>query len=138
MLTSQNLWSVIPSSTSPLLTTIPKIIGKVRAGDVATIFTYLIARFDAEVEDVDAGQDDWGYAYRAIRGATSISNHASATAVDLNATRHPLGQVGTFTPELKHLRLQVRDVLQDDRPLGQAFAIVELEDRHVILAMNLS
>lgn len=46
--------------------------------------------------------DDWGYAYRAIRGqedAGNLSNHASATAVDLNARHHPLGKRGTFTDE---------------------------------------
>jgi hypothetical protein len=46
--------------------------------------------------------DDWGYAYRAIRGqedAGNLSNHASGTAVDLNATKHPLGKRNTFTDE---------------------------------------
>lgn len=38
----------------------------------------------------------WGYAYRPVRGQTSgLSNHASGTAIDLNAPRHPLGKVGT-------------------------------------------
>lgn len=54
--------------------------------------------FDANVEDIDATADDWGYAERTIRGdSTTLSNHASGTALDLNATRHPLGQRGTFT-----------------------------------------
>ena len=26
-----------------------------------------------------------------------LSNHSSATAIDLNATKHPLGSAGTFT-----------------------------------------
>lgn len=39
----------------------------------------------------------WGYAYRSIRGqSTGLSNHASGTAIDLNAPRHPLGSVGTL------------------------------------------
>jgi Putative peptidoglycan binding domain/D-alanyl-D-alanine carboxypeptidase len=39
----------------------------------------------------------WGYAYRSIRGQTTgLSNHASGTAIDLNAPRHPLGSVGTL------------------------------------------
>lgn len=98
MATSQNGWTVIESGTDPRLVAIPKIVGRVRAGDVATIFTYLNERFDAEVEDIDAGRDDWGWAYRAIRGQSSgYSNHASGTAEDLNATRHPLGKRGTFT-----------------------------------------
>lgn len=99
MATSQNGWTVIASGSSPLLVAIPKIVGRVRAGDVATVLAYLVARFDAEVEDVDAGRDDWGYAFRPIAGqASGYSNHASGTALDLNATRHVLGQRGTFTP----------------------------------------
>lgn len=99
MATSQNGWTVIPRGTDPRLVAIPKIIGRVRKGDVATIFTYLVNEFDRLVEDVDQGRDDWGYAYRSIRGKTSgYSNHASGTAIDLNATKHVLGRVNTFSP----------------------------------------
>lgn len=56
-----------------------------------------------EVEKLEGKTlDDWGYAYRAIRGqedAGNLSNHASGTAVDLNATKHPLGKRNTFTDE---------------------------------------
>jgi peptidoglycan hydrolase-like protein with peptidoglycan-binding domain len=39
----------------------------------------------------------WGYAYRTIRGQTTgLSNHASGTAIDLNAPRHGLGAIGTL------------------------------------------
>lgn len=42
--------------------------------------------------------DDWGYAYRPIRGyITTLSNHSSGTAMDLNSTRHPLGKTGTWS-----------------------------------------
>jgi hypothetical protein len=41
----------------------------------------------------------WSYAERLVRGSSSsVSNHASGTAIDLNAPRHPLGRRGTFTP----------------------------------------
>lgn len=56
-----------------------------------------------EVEKLEGKTlDDWGYAYRAIRGqedAGNLSNHASGTAVDLNASKHPLGKRATFTDE---------------------------------------
>jgi hypothetical protein len=43
--------------------------------------------------------DDWGYAYRPIRGTSNTwSNHASGTAIDLNAQLHPLGDRHTFQP----------------------------------------
>ncbi len=38
----------------------------------------------------------WGYAYRDVRGSTGWSCHASGTAIDLNAPRHPLGSIGTL------------------------------------------
>ena len=35
-----------------------------------------------------------------IRGSTeNLSNHSSGTAIDLNATKHALGKVGTFPEE---------------------------------------
>lgn len=44
----------------------------------------------------------WGYAYRPVRGQTSgLSNHASGTAIDLNAPQHPLGKVGTVPAKLR-------------------------------------
>lgn len=46
--------------------------------------------------------DDWSWnAAEPIPGSPSgaISNHASGTAIDLNATLHPEGERGTFTPE---------------------------------------
>lgn len=44
----------------------------------------------------------WGWADRNIRGsATEVSNHASGTAIDLNAPRHPLGVRGTVPARLR-------------------------------------
>jgi hypothetical protein len=57
--------------------------------------------FHALIEPIDDGTlDDWGYAFRNVRGSTDkLSNHSSGTAIDLNATKHPLGKVGTFPAE---------------------------------------
>ena len=93
MSNSYNGWPGITSASDPRLTVIEPVPGRkfrVRAGAVATIFTHLIRRYHNEVEPIDRGQlDDWGYAYRAVRGSTTLSNHASGTGVDLNATKHP-------------------------------------------------
>lgn len=72
---------------------------RLRKGSPGNLLVLFAAWFDKAVEDIDAGQpDDWGYAERPIRGSTTtLSNHASGTALDLNATRHPLGKRGTFT-----------------------------------------
>ena len=88
-LTSQNGWPVLTGYGDAKLTKISHIIGKVRSGDVATVLEYLVTWFDQNIEDVDHGKDDWGYAQRPINGTTVPSNHASGTAVDLNASKHP-------------------------------------------------
>lgn len=95
MSTSQNGWTVFASSAE--LAPLPWITGRVRPGDVWSVFDYLCRRFDAEVERIDQASS-WGYAYRPVRGqASGYSNHSSATAIDLNAPRHPLGRRGTFS-----------------------------------------
>ena len=67
---------------------------------VAPLLVGFAAEFHALIEPIDEGSlDDWGYCYREIRGSsTALSNHSSGTAIDLNATKHPLGHAGTFTP----------------------------------------
>jgi len=70
--------------------------GGVVAGPVATVLGYVADQFHQRVEPLVAGWC-WGWAWRDIRGSTGLSNHASGTAIDVNAPRHPLGSVGTFT-----------------------------------------
>jgi hypothetical protein len=43
----------------------------------------------------------WGYAFRGIRGAKTLSNHASGTAADINAPKHRLGATGTVPGHLR-------------------------------------
>ena len=71
------------------------------AKDVAPIFVAFCKEFNELVEPIDKGQlDDWGYAFRMTRGSDKVlSNHSSGTAVDLNATKHPLGKSNTFTKD---------------------------------------
>lgn len=75
---------------------------RLREGAPGEILVYLAERYHREVEPLDppgAIPDNWSYAEREIRGSTTtLSNHASGTAIDLRATRHPLGVRGTFTP----------------------------------------
>lgn len=105
MATSQNRWPALDAS-SPLLHTwvIPGPSGttklRLRNGSAGFLLAHLALWFDGTVEDlVEPLLDDWGYAYRPVRGfETTLSNHSSATAMDLNATDHVLGATGTFTP----------------------------------------
>jgi hypothetical protein len=73
--------------------TIPRTTQKLalRAGDVAKVLLHVADRFNREVEPIHDGWC-WGYAERNIKGSsTTLSNHASGTAEDLNAPAHPLG-----------------------------------------------
>ena len=69
--------------------------------DVAQLLVGFAAEFHELIEPIDeGGLDDWGYCYREVRGSTNtLSNHSSGTAIDLNATKHPLGKAGTFPLE---------------------------------------
>ena len=105
--TSQNGWSAGSSAVVPLDTlsvgaaTFP---AGVRRGDVHVVLGYVARRFDREVEALVKGWC-WGHSYRVISGSTSLSNHSSGTAIDLNAPRHPLGKSGTFTAtQRSHIR----------------------------------
>lgn len=96
MAVSQNGFSANDRS---VITAIPVPGGTlpVRKGDVAVVFEWLARRFHDDVELL-VWPGCWGYAERPIRGSTTtLSNHASGTAVDFNAPAHPLGKVGTFT-----------------------------------------
>ena len=70
------------------------------AKSVAPLLVTFAAEFHQHIEPIDEGTlDDWGYCFRNTRGSTDkLSNHSSGTAIDLNATKHPLGHAGTFTP----------------------------------------
>jgi hypothetical protein len=67
--------------------------------DVAVVFGEFIRRFDAEVEEITQSTlDDWSYANRLVRDSTTtVSNHGSATAIDINALKHVRGVRGTFS-----------------------------------------
>lgn len=77
-------------------------------GSRGFLLAHLAMWFDDRLEDLNFNyrngeRDDWGYAYRFTRGYSTWSNHASATAMDLNATEHPLAKRGTFGDEEESL-----------------------------------
>jgi hypothetical protein len=71
------------------------------AESVGPLLAAFAAEFHELIEPIDEGTfDDWGYAFRMVRGSTDrLSCHSSGTAIDLNATKHPLGKAGTFPAE---------------------------------------
>jgi hypothetical protein len=62
-----------------------------RRGPAGGLLAAAVRRWHAEVEPLQ-WPGTWGYAERTIRGdSTTLSNHASGTAADCSAPRHPLG-----------------------------------------------
>ena len=101
MLTSYNGWPASKDQAEIGVKSylVPGTQRKLRcASAVAPLLIGFAAEFHSLIEPIDDdGLDDWGYAYRDVRGVPGkLSNHASATAIDLNSSRHKLGQVGTF------------------------------------------
>lgn len=82
---SQNGWPV--QHTSAGLWPHP-LVGPILAGPVWVVLNWLVVAFDRHVETVRRSQSGC-YNRRRIAGSTKWSNHASATAVDLNWNLHP-------------------------------------------------
>lgn len=100
MVASQNGWvandpGVLDRSATADATGI-RFPGGVRHDAPGQLLMAVAGRFHREVEQLVDGWC-WGYAEREIRGGGSLSNHASGTAIDCNAPRHPLGKAGTFS-----------------------------------------
>jgi hypothetical protein len=66
--------------------------------EIAPLLLGFARDFHLLVEPLDTGVlDDWGYAVRPIRGTTATPSwHGAGIALDVNATRHPMGVAGTF------------------------------------------
>jgi hypothetical protein len=104
MLQSHNGWPASKDAAEIHIISVPIEGTKVKvrcAKAVAPLIAGFCKEFHQLIEPIDEGAlDDWGYAFRMIRGSTDkLSNHSSGTAVDLNATKHPLGKAGTFPSE---------------------------------------
>jgi peptidoglycan hydrolase-like protein with peptidoglycan-binding domain len=101
MATSQNGWNAgTPAqigglNTNPVPGTDVRLPQGVRNGDVATVLHYVAEQFHKTVEPLHAGWC-WGYHYKKIEDSSTLSNHASGTAIDLNAPAHPMGKRNTF------------------------------------------
>lgn len=132
MATSQNGWRVRESAGDARLVRLGGFPGSV-LDTIRPIFDYLVSEFARRVEPIEGPvRDDWGYSYRPIAGTSIISNHASGTAVDLNALRHPQGRRGTFTDaqvrEIRAILSELDDVIQwggdwDARPDEMHFEV---------------
>ena len=111
-LTSYNGWpaSKEPAEIGIKSYAVPGTMLKLRCAEkVAPLLIGFAAEFHELIEPLDEGDlDDWGWCYRDVRNVPGkLSNHSSGTAIDLNASKHPLGKAGTFeagkVPMLKAL-----------------------------------
>jgi len=101
-LLSENGWPCLEASSSKLYTWVIPLKGgktvsiRMRNGSVGFLLAMAVMLWDARIEPVwQKLLDDWGWAARLVRAGVLPSNHYSGTAVDINATRHPLGKIGT-------------------------------------------
>lgn len=111
MATSQNGWAVDSSGALQDRSAVDGVTvpNGVRKGDVATVLHHLMGRFHREVERLIPGTC-WGWFVKKIEGSSTISNHASGTAIDLNADRHPMGVRNTFSTAQQ---AKIRAILAD-------------------------
>lgn len=103
-------WEPIPGHKFP---------GGIKSGDVEVVMTYFVRQLHLRVEriDRDAIKDEWGYNYKASANTpTKLSCHASGTAFDYNATRHPNGRRGTWSSaqvvEVRRIQAEVGGVVR--------------------------
>lgn len=142
MATSQNGWPVLEAG-SPLLHrwAIPAKSGEssltLRSGSAGFLLSHFLSWWSDQIEPLAGRQlDDWGWAYRPIRGQSSgFSNHASGTAADANATEHPLG-THTLSPAEKD-KIAARLHLYDGALRQGAFYAGRVDEMHVELDRDL-
>jgi hypothetical protein len=97
---SQNGWPCFPPDRTDLTVDGVTFDG-VRSGDVFTIFQNFVQRYVKEVEPLVPNTCGC-YNPKVIPGSSVWSNHASATAIDINWGKHPLHVKGTFTPSQRN------------------------------------
>lgn len=115
MPTSYNGWTVNPS---PVLDNgvIPgtdgvKFAPGVLAGDVSTVLFFVGFWLNRNIEPA-INPGCWGFSYRQNRNANNWSCHASATAADFNAPRHPNGKRGTWGANAARIRNELLSYLE--------------------------
>lgn len=86
--------------------------GGVKGGDVATVLGYCMEQYHRRVEKLVPSLGCWGHAFRPNRNnPLNLSCHSSGTATDANASKHPNGRKGTFTPkQLAEIRAILAEV----------------------------
>lgn len=134
MTTTRNGWDVYKSYSDPNLVNFPWVTGKVRKGDHYTVLEYIARRFNNEVEKINVAAS-WGHNPRPVRGYTNVwSEHATGTAIDLNAPQHPIRVAASKTFSRAQIK-RIRQIMKDchgsarwggewSRPDGMHFELI--------------
>ena len=142
---SQNGWPVYDETSHFVRTKVQGVGFWSANADVAYVLDHFTEQFHRRIESINlpadgvAGKlDDWSYAVRPVRGQTSgYSNHGSATARDINATRHPRGKHNTYSAakrgELRKLVNEYEGVLRHGE-----FYTGTIDGMHVEINDNIS
>lgn len=139
---SQNGWPALASGSGLLYTwTIPARNGSIRVtlrnGSAGFLLAHFLLWWAERIEPlVGRIVDDWGYAYRPIRDGVALSNHASGTAADANATQHPLG-THTLT-KIEKAKIWVRLKLYRGCLRHGAFYNGRVDEMHVEIDRDLT
>ena len=104
MATSYNGWPASPDASAIGVTNAFNVHGAdfpggMKTGAISVVFGYLVDALHTRVEPMDTdpsngspGYGAWGYSYRDnVNNPGSLSCHASGSAIDYNAPRHPNG-----------------------------------------------
>lgn len=115
MSTSYNGWPASPDLPIRPLTVAGEsfVPGVLDNDNVYTVLKYVAEQMHARVEPIIRSgwhdMDDWGFSYRPSTGDSSrLSCHASGTAIDYNATRHPYN----VSPYANFTQAQINEIHQ--------------------------
>jgi len=139
---SQNGWIAYPDTSHFVRKTVAEFAFWAANADVAVVLGEFVRRFAKEVEPLKLHpMTCWSYANRLVRGSTSVvSNHGSATAIDLNAPDHPRGVRNTFSPNDRDTMHHIKNSIMDNegRPvlrLGMDYENTP-DDMHIEINAN--
>lgn len=139
---SYNGWIASPTLSKLNTTTfeVPGVPGRkfTTVAVAAPLFKYLIRRFNAEVDPLLGGTfDEWSYCYRKARAADALSCHASATAVDLDASEFPMGRQN-MTAQQKATVRQILSACRNQFRWGGEFNMPYTDEMHFELVKGTS
>lgn len=116
MATSQNGWIARRDLKTRVIEPVKGVALRiVDNDDVEEVFTYLVKQYHKRVDNVTRPHpaDDWGFYFRPnVNSPNELSNHASGTAIDLDATEHPNGVATLRTFTLKQIA-EVHEILKE-------------------------